>query len=62
MKDKKPETKAEWALCRAELSCKCGMDAMDQRHDVQMAIYNILGTLKDVVTYLQIKDGQDAQQ
>ena len=58
MKNKKPETPAELALYRAELSCIVGMDAMDQRHDVQMAIYNILGAMKDIVEYLKIKGGE----
>ena len=57
MKDKKPETKAEWALEQAEMSCHVGLAALNPN----AKLHALTQAVERIVKYLQIKDGQNAK-
>ena len=52
MKNKKPETPAEWALERASLSCRIGVEAID----LDAKLHALIRAVENIVEYLKIKE------
>jgi hypothetical protein len=55
-KPKKPRTKAEWAACRAKLSCRAGREAIDEPcnpHGMKLAVLSLLHAVEDLVVLIE---------
>lgn len=58
MKNKKPETQSEWALERASLSCRVGIDQLHAAdgYYIDQALYSMFGAMESIIEYLKIKE------